>query len=407
MKDFRSTQSPKLFHLIHALWNSPVFNDSFPTTNKTESTLAQFDAIYPLFVKTIHPILKQGLPDSDENELGSIIGQIAPKSIAFCASISAGEIQNVEHLAYAAVAISLSYWADQGMDRGDEWMLRAVQYLNHKSVSGKFLASNKFQTRLEALRHIQHLTSRISLPDDLPYVQQAIERDVLGNQAEMRVLSHQFKTYCDDFWHMRSEEVTQTMIDCSGLMSAVSIIYAIYRHRQPELPSLDKIYAHPTLMQLVRNTFNPAVRVFDDAGDCYTDMGEDLHWGEFNINIFNQAHPTLLKKFLEYSEIQEDHPLHAEVLSAFALPIAESRTRVSALYLNLVRERVLAIPNSLWKDYDVFLTLCKRTLEAGFVNIIGDVLLTENTRFTTSDLDLLKLVMPDSSIHLFRQEIVQ
>lgn len=393
-----STQSRKLAYLLNALWESPVFGDSFPKDGDQNSVMAQFESMYPYFVKTVFPILEQGLPGEDSNRLNSIIEQIAPKSIAFCASISAGEIQNMEHLSNAAVAISISYWADQSMDRGDALMLAAVQYLNHKSIANTIVNSKEFSLRLEALRHIKRLASQITnSPNDLPYVLQAIEQDVLGNQAEMRLMSRRFlEKPSTHFWDIHAKDVAQTMIDCSGLLSAVAIIYAIYRRRQPDLPSLDEIYSHPALMRLVRSTFNPAVRVFDDAGDWETDAGLHPEWGEFSLNIFNQPHPKLLRAFLDYSEISENHPLRATALATFALPSSESRVAVSQLFLSITRQEVAEIPAPLWERYGLFLTLCKRTLEAGFVNTLGDVFLSENTGLSTFEEGFLKLLTPDN-----------
>jgi hypothetical protein len=392
-----STQSRKLAYLLRILWKSPVFGDSFPGSGDESSAAAQFDSMYPYFVKTISPILKQGLPSENSDAINTLIEQIAPKSIAFCASISAGEIQNMEHLSNAAAAISISYWADQSMDRSDEWMLAAVQYLNHKSIGKDIAASKEFRRRLDALRHIRRLSSQITnFPDDLPYTLQAIERDVLGNQAEMCLLSRKFlESPAEHFWDAHAKEVAQTMIDCSGLMSAVAIIYAIYRRRQPDLPSLDEIYSHPELMRLVRGTLNSAVRVFDDAGDWETDTGKHAEWGGFNLNIFNQPHPKLLRAFLDYSEISENHPLRSTALAAFALPTSQSCVAVSQIFLDIVRQQMNALPASLWGHYTLFLTLCKRTLEAGFVNALGDVFLSENTNLSTSEEGFLKLLAPD------------
>jgi len=393
-------QSNKLAYLIRHLWKSPVFGDSFPKDMDEKSALAQFEAIYPHFVQTIRPILKKGLPDTSEEEMNGLIREIAPKSIAFCASTSAGEVQSVEQLSDAAVAIALSYWADQSMDRGDEWMLAAVQYLNHKSISSKKLASEELQNRLEALRYIQRLAGRITLPEDFPYVQQAIERDALGNQAEMKIFSRQYSSSEEaNFWQIRAEEVAKTMIDCSGLLSAVSGIYAIYRRRRPELPSLNAIYSHPLLMQLVRGTINPAVRIFDDAGDCYIDMGKDASMGEFNLNIFNQPASALLEAFLDYSEIPDGHPLREKLLSAFGLSLSERRIAVSGIYLALMRDRLTKFSSELWDEYRTFLTLCKRTLEAGFVNIIGDAFLAEDIPLQEHELELFNLVMPNIDSH--------
>lgn len=276
-------------------------------------------------------------------------------------------------------------------------MLAAVQYLNHKSIGNDISTLQGFRPRLDAMRYIKRLASQIThFPDDLPYVLQAIERDVLGNQAEMRLLSHKFLTSpAEHFWNAHAKDVAQTMIDCSGLMSAVSIIYAIYRRRQPDLPSLDEIYSHPELMRLVRTTFNSTVRVFDDAGDWEIDTGKHPEWGQFNLNIFNQVHPILLRAFLDYSDISENHSSHAAALTSFALPPAESRVAVSQLFLDITRQKVAALPASLWERYTLFLTLCKRTLEAGFVNALGDMFLSENTSLSMLDEGFLKFLTPD------------
>lgn len=398
------TQSSKLNHLLRILWQSPVFGDSFPQENE-QTFFEQFNRMYPAFIEKITPILKVGIPEASEPEIQTIIGQLAPKSLAFCAAISAGEIENLEYLSKASVAISISYWADQNIDRGDEAMLSAVQYINHRNVPGEMPDAEVFLARLEALHHIQDLAQQItSLNKDLPYVLQAIERDVLGNQATMRNLSHKFiENPAEDFWLMHAQEVAQSMIDGSGLMSAVAIIYAIYHRHQPNLPSLDEIYAQTTLMKLVRETFNPAVRIFDDAGDSRTDMGKDANWGIFNLNIINQAHPRLTSLFLNASGISEGHPLREESLAAFARPLTERRIMLTELYLNLARQRVNELPTPLWKRYGVFLTLCKRTLEAGFVNILGDVFLSETTQLSDFDTQFMKLVLPNAPLSSWQE----
>ena len=400
------TQSNKLAYLLNLLWRSPVFGNSYPLATHKNFNMLQMDMIYPCFLQTMIPILEEGTPDLSLSEAESIIGQIAPKSIAFCASISAGEIEDTKPLCTAAVSIAISYWADQCMDRGDEAMLAAVQYLNHKDISTISPSSALLASRLKALRYIGQLASKITQsPQDLPYVRQAIERDVLGNQAEMRVLSRKYsKSQPDDFWNTYSQETVQKIIDGSGLMSAVAIIYAIYRQNDPRLPSLDEIYYHTEMMRLVHGPFNAAVRVFDDAGDWLIDTGQDKSWGVFNINVFNEAHPIFIQAFLDYSCLQEDNPMRTEALSAFALPVSERRLVISHLYLNYVRQQTNQLPPSLWKRYEVFLTLAKRTLEAGFVNAIGDMFLSENTDLSALETDLVKLITPDADSSLFEKE---
>ena len=391
------TQSRKLLYLVRLMWRSPVFGDSFPAA-AYHNMFSQSDLISSHFMQSLTPILRGGMPDVTDDEVNAIVGQVAPKSLAFCASISAGEIQNVEHLSSAAIAIAISYWADQSMDRGDMAMLSVVEYLNHKNINNSTADLDELAPRLEALRNIKHYARQVTeSPKDLPYVLLAIERDVLGNQAEMRSLSHKFiESPTSNFWNTYAAETAQKMIDGSGLMSAVAIIYALYKQQQPDLPSLEEIYGHMDLMRLVRGPFNSAVRVFDDAGDWRIDTGEDLNWGVFNINIFNQSHPKLVKAFLDYSGIREDQLIYTEILSAFSLPTSVSRPLVVQHYLKFVRQQIAEIPSPLWERYQVFFTLVKRTLEAGFINAVGDIFLSESAGPTTLESDLLKLIAPDA-----------
>ncbi|NWF64976.1 MAG: hypothetical protein HXY38_11795, partial [Chloroflexi bacterium] len=319
-------------------------------------------------------------------------GQLTPKSLAFCAAIAAGEVDDTNSLVQASLAIALSYWADQSMDRGDVAMFAAVQALNH---SGNIDTNNpQLRARLSALSYIHEFAKTVTeSPDDLPYVLQAIQRDVLGNQAEVRLLSDQFKIRKNqNFIETQASNFVRHTTDGSGLMSALTIIYAIYRCRKSHLPSLNEIFTNLDLMRLVRGPFNAAVRVFDDTGDWQIDLGQDSKWGIFTPNLFNQSSPSVTKFFLRYSGLQQFPDLYDQSLLAFSSSAPESSIAVSRLYIKFLRREIERINPDLWERYRVFLILCKRTLEAGLVNTLGDIVLSERTLL---EIDVLKQIFPE------------
>jgi hypothetical protein len=388
-----TTQPDKLSYLLQILWKSPVFGDSYPPNTNKNITLKQFEEMQTLLTQMIFPILQAGMPEASPEKVQEIIAQIGPKSLAFCAAISAGEIWNRQQLLHVTGEIAIIYWADQSMDRGDTWVLAAVQHLNQQPISDDILASPLFQARLKALNHIRTFAQQItSSVEDLTYIVKAIQNDILENEAHLQTLSQKFSQDPSDFWKHHTRELSQVMIDCSGLMCVGTAIYASHRSQHPALPSLQEIYDQPDLMRLVKETFNPAVRVFDDVGDCFVDTGENPSWGVFNLNIVNQNQPQFVDYFLQHSGIFPEHPLYEQAIEVFALPLAERRTTLAHFYLDLCRQRVEELPPELWQRYGIFLTLSKRILEAAFVNMLGDVFLAENTSFATLDSELLNLI---------------
>lgn len=391
-----TASSQKLSTLLRLLWQNPVFGDSFAGRLEAEM-MRLFEAVHISLKEVLLPLLRTGMPDASEEQVRQVFDEVAPKSVAFCAAISAGEISDVEALADAAAAIALSYWADQSMDRGDESMLRAVQILN----GGGQLA---LSPQLQALEHIEGFTRKLALDvRDVPYVLRAIQRDVLGNQALLRQLSQVCLLDCSEtFWQAQAEQVARLLVDCSGLMSAVSILYALYRRFWPALPSLAEIESEPALFAFIRQTCNPAVRIFDDAGDSRIDAGQQGQWGVFNLNVINQNHPLLVKHFLALSGLQPDDPDYAELEQAFFLPLQERRVLLVLLYRNLARRRLATLDIPTRQKYDVFLSLVKRTLEGAFVNLLGDIFLTEGVPADALEQEFLRALQTHQLLSLER-----
>lgn len=375
-------RSQKLSHLLRLMWNNPIFGDSYPLEIKADQMLAQVDRIYSGFQESFRAALKEGLPDASPNDLDEIVNQVGPKSVAFCASISAGELKDTERLQNAAVAIAVLYWADQSMDRGDDAMVAAVQRVAAET-RGMAAASDHIPGaaafRRAGLRHIERMVRKLyEHPEDTPHILRAIYLDILDNEARVRNLSREYfiAGLSPSFWDEHADEVARKTIVDSGLMSALTLIYSIYRKHDKSLPSLQEVYQDDILMKLVRERFNSAIRVFDDWGDRHIDNAQYPQWGVFNINVFNQPDRRFLERFTFYSGIT-DTALQGSLMSAFSHATEEDWLYIARTYAFLLRDSLASLPQPVKVKYEVFLTLCKRTLEAGFVNAVGDIFLTE------------------------------
>lgn len=381
-------KSSTLVHLLHLTWSSPVFGNAYPkhVSIHTASSLKQVETLYSHLMNSLEPILAQGMPMASSEEVDEIILQIAPKCTAFCPAIAAGEIDDVERLSAAAVSLALICWADQSMDRGDDAMLAAVKMLNKgvqdRPIMGLRALTAEVHARLNGLRWIEHSVESLSRPEDTAILLQCVYEDTLQNEARMRDLSRQFALQVlrrngADFWQMHAEEVARLSIVDVALIYVTATIYAVYRYHHPDLPRLYEVFNEPAIMDVMRGPCNAMIRVFDDFGDRQIDDGYHPAWGEFNLNIFNQPHPQLVEAFLKAAGIQDER-VFKSVQTAFRTGSRISWAYIIQVFADLVRDRLSNLPAPLWERFEVFLTLARRMIETGYVNMLGDIELAES-----------------------------
>lgn len=142
-------------------------------------------------------------------------------------------------------------------------------------------------------------------------------------------------------------------------------------------------------MALVKKKFNTAIRVFDDWGDRHIDSGKYPQWGTFAINIFNQTEPQLLKKVIDYSGF-EDETVREQLMTMFMNAKEEDWLYIARTYAQLMRNSLATLPQELLEKYTIFLRLAKRILEAGFINAVGDIFLTEGAHDEHVTMDTLE-----------------
>jgi hypothetical protein len=123
------------------------------------------------------------------------------------------------------------------------------------------------------------------------------------------------------------------------------------------------------------DVFNTFVRVADDYGD------RDIDRVAFSLNLFNQAHPELLRAFFLKARIDSDKDTK-ELTDAFIatsadeeLAVAESESAqfIVGYFTNHVRKYMSDagnLPHKAWK-YGKYMNLSKRGVEAAEVNRDG------------------------------------
>ncbi len=389
------THEDKLRYLLSLLWKSPVFGDAFNPSLDKNQTMQWFQIIQQETRQTLKSILTKAMPEDNSKAIDETIAQILPKSIAFCAGTTAGEIANLDKLVRLSLVISIIYWTDQSMDRGDNAIGEALsRFLAVESAQSEIYDTPSVKARKSALQTMIALVEQITLPEETSLIYRGILYDILHNEYQVRLYSMKFSQHPgEEFWKNHAEELAQALVFGSGLSAICEATYALYRHQNPSLPSLEEILSQPVLADFYRGTLNAAARLFDDVGDWRIDTGQLPEWGLFNTNIVNQSHPLLIEAFLKHSGACLDALLYQRAYHLFGLSDEQSRLSLVDLYCELCRQQLKNIPLEIRERYTVFITIAKRILEASFVGMLGDIFLAEGTSFEQVHPQLLQRVI--------------
>lgn len=370
------TSSAKLVHSLNLIWSSPIFGDAFPPDSSRQAlVLSQIKAVHPAFVNTLRTVLTQGLPLLSLAEIDKLVQQMASRVIPFCTAIAAGEITDMERLRAAAIIIAIVHWADRSMDAGDEVMLIAVPLLKSDMEVERFttpgISSNLIQARLMALRWIEREVERLSQPEDKATLLACGIEETMQNDYKNRVMSRGYGLRkAEDFWVAHTADLVETLLATAAILHATAAIYAAYRWMQPELPSLPEVFKEQAVMNVLRGPGNAAIRIFDDLSDRLKDNHNDPGGEEFNLNIFNQPEPGFLRAFLDRAGLSDERVIKS-VVEAFQASTEDSRVYIRQVFMDLIRNRLAALPTSIWDRYGAFLGLAKRVMESAYVDCYG------------------------------------
>jgi len=373
-------QTDVLVKLLEATWQSPVFGDSFPRNASLQTVTSLAASLIRGFSDDLYGFIRPALADVSDSQVRAIVAQIAPKTVTFCPALTAGELEDTTRLQAVAVAIGLMYWADQTMDRGDVTMEWAIRKFGRQAVAIPRAQQKRIALQTTALEGMTQKIDLFALPEDAPFVLDCFDRQVLLNEANLDQLSSQYQQAADKdtFLATHAAKITYYMVEDAGFPSVASSLYAIYRQHDPKLPSLQEIYATPELVILLQ-VCNAVVRVADELGDWETDAGLHPEWGSFCLNLFNQANPTLLQAFFAKAYMPQE--LQISMQQAFLhfkdSPEARAETgeKIMAVFFNHAKQVIRAMPSALQVRYALYITLCKRVLEIGYVNRVGDIAL--------------------------------
>lgn len=382
----------QLQQFLKATWQSPVFDDTFLIAADDPKMFRwaeqQLGTIAQITARELVGYVSSGMPELQQQTVQEIVTrEILPKTLAFCPALTVGEIDDTTRLAAVSTAVGLMYWGDQTMDRGDDAMAEAIMRLPSKDEknTAKTKPSVLVQARLGSLRHIEEKIKELAKPEDAPLVLACFYDQVLRNEVRTRRLSLDYLAANNNpaFISKHGRVLAELSTTSAGFPSIASSLYAIYRQHDASLPPLTAIYNNQALTNFLQ-TCNVVVRIWDDLGDWKMDQGVDPRNGEFVINPFNQYDHSFVERFCERAFI-DDSSLRQGLQQHFAAFHASDagrhahETYVLTALRDHIRNYVAALTTDLPPKFQQYITLCKRVMEIGYVNRVGDVVLMNAT----------------------------
>lgn len=388
-------QSTILNDLIMAAYSGAVFGPGksfgLDVLRQMPVVLKQIESIGDIFYTELDVCIRKAMPDWSDSEVRKIMKEIGPKAVSFCPALTAGELtgkDDIHRLAAAASAIGVMYFADQSMDRGDETMVAAIEELCGYNPIVSQEDTSKVHSRLAALQHIESNVNNLALTDDAPFVLDCYNKQVLYNEVLLHKLSLEYLQLestdkQQEFLGRYAEQLAMLMVIDAGFPSVTASLYAIYRQNDSDLLPLSVVHADENILKILR-ICNTVVRIADEVGDWEIDAGHHPEWGTFSINPFNQYHPAIVFRLCELAYIQDD-ALVASLQQAFReFHTSKENTErygkyITDTFFNHIRGYINELPGDVVNMHSRYITLCKRVLEIGSVNIMGDKALADTT----------------------------
>lgn len=381
--------------LLLETWTNPVFGDTFPEEQTAERLLwaeQWLGSIAAPVTSELRTAVSEGLPEWDEAKLTKVVvGEVRDKTIGFSAALTAGEINDPPVLTDLSVAVGLMYTVDQTIDRGDKQMVRAVELFGDRSAppgrSGIAAVDNtSVQARSTMLSRICEKIRGFALPDDVPFIEACFIDQVLKNEANMYRWSRTFESGNVSeravFLAGHARALADTTTTNAGFPSISSSLHAIYRRYNTSLPALSQVYESQDMTDLLQ-VCNVIVRIWDELGDWKMDMGSDPEKGIFVLNPFNQYHDATVERYCELAFIADPEQIGA-IKHAFAhfhrseAALQQSTNFILEVFGTHIRQYLTKLrteKQEAWDTFKQYITLCKRVMEIGYVNRIGDIAL--------------------------------
>jgi len=396
--------------LLQETWTSPVFGDTFPEQQMDQRHLwaeRHIGAIATPVTSELSAALLDAMPEWDSATVARIVqGEVRDKTISFGAALTGGEIGDLQPLIDLSVAVGLMYAADQTIDRGDRLMVEAVESFGAPPVSSDQSTSldqwdaatgERIHARSTMLHRISEKTESLALPEDAPFVKACFIDQVLKNEAVMYRWSRAYEsgnaTEQQIFLTEHARALANTTTINAGFPSISSSLYAIYRRYNPSLSPLSEVYKSKDMTDLLQ-VCNVIVRIWDELGDWEMDSGSTPHKGIFVLNPLNQYHNSTVERYCELANITDAGHINAlhKAFAGFHHSEAE-RGEHTTLILEMLRSHIRNYmtkfkteKRQVWNKFEQYIVLCKRVMEIGYVNRIGDIALA-NTEMESDSHD--------------------
>jgi hypothetical protein len=415
-------------HLVEACWRSPIFGDSYNSSVAYKEIERIVGERERAFIASFTPIIASGMLELSTEVRDDFIRAMSGPVVGLFLSIGV-ELGDLDRLTRACIHYGLSYWGNAFLDRGDPAMEAAVRALlkEHNAFpEGDNLAgqeslesepfdtrqtaegpSTAVRTRLDALREIAPQVAYLCRPDDA---------SVLLHERSFQLLKHSLGVYQltrlymkggkSGFWEKHAFQYVKHLILSNSLFGYIGLFYGMYRRERPDLPSLIEIMEVQPLMRFVEGLANAATRIFDDAGDQEIDAGRiqphiaiagdkedsparassDARGREHrhgvsqlkHVSLFNTPDPILIRAFFHFIGIN-DKALVEQAIKALNMQNREGDSTILQLYVDLLRKQMKELPAEILTRYRVFITLLKRAIECGYVNLAGEIAYSDYT----------------------------
>jgi hypothetical protein len=372
--------STKLSELLERVWRSPIFGDAYAVALDQQALAGRMRAAHGAFVAAFQPLVAGAAPELPPAALEGILREIAPKTIALCATVAL-EVEELASLTAANLCFGLIYFADSMADRGDAPMAHAIELLIERyAAAGQLEVAaarraglpQAVRDRLSALDALEPQLALLSRPEDLALARFPLA-NILRHGSQTRLLSQAYLAAPGDFWERHGAPFVEHTITNITLAGITGLVYALYRKADASLPALARVFDEPALLAALDQQGNGALRIFDDVGDQQIDRG-DTAWNGFHLNMFHEIPEAALDAFLLRAGVVEPQA-RAALRAAFQARPRDDAAIVGA-FAELVRQSVAGLPAEIWRQHGLFMTLAKRFIESGYVNAIGDIALT-------------------------------
>lgn len=366
----------KVTQLLTETYKSPVFGDSFGMANDSQiqAATAQILQVASSVTPSLSRHILDTFPNIPPSQVAAIAAEIVPKAVVFSSGLTAAELPGqTTRLADVALAISLMYLIDQTIDRGDEQAAWAVEEYARQPDPGTIGVHR-------AMDAIRGAIDDVTLVEDAERVTECFIDEVLLREVRLQRLSQQYHALPaeeqDTFLARHAAELAELMTVDAGFPSVSSTLYALYRQEYQQLPPLQAVYQDDTMNTLLQ-ICNVVVRIADEVGDWDVDAGTYPEKGVFCINVCNQPHPALLQELYANAHLDSAAATTLDGLfSQFAGAPASEKDAVGDQIVDIlithVRQFITSLPPDLLRTHGQYVTLCKRVLEIGLVNRMGD-----------------------------------